>query len=229
MSDSSPSDHVINVLTFPHAGQLDPAGREATHHDLQVIREYISAENHARVILGERKAPSIERAVLTTVWEKPRTAFHSKQKKLIGDFEFGSKLLLIPWSMEAYSSLHEKNSVKGLLLEHVTPLSFMWKELVKIDSESPTEDDWFVEAEGYLNNHYRLAVLTTAQAAAIDRAGHRQKGTPGNPFFRYQKAIESPRFNVSLDLDKFVQPGVLEDVHVDLRPLEEESDESELD
>lgn len=209
-------DHYFNVLHQFRAGQLDPVN--TNERDLRIIRAYLRTEAEVTKRLGSAgKAPSIARAVLGKVWQEPRVGFHGRNLAGRNKSDFGTKLLLVPWSEEAFKEFKRQGSVKGLRFEHVTPVDALWKQLHKIHNESKTEEEWIDVAGQYLQTHFVVAVLTKKQAFAIDRVGLKQTGFYGMPFQRYAEAaqklkdeaaktVEPP---VVLNLDRFVHPGVL--------------------
>lgn len=211
-------ENYIDVLNYPRAGRLD--GGPSTERDLNVIRSYLRTEKEAARNLGfDRKPPSIARAVLEKIWQEPRVGFHSKELRDAKKSLWRTKLLLVPWSEEAFDLYVGQKSVAGLRLEHVTPIDAIWRELSAIDDSSADEAEWLQEAGAYLWVHYVVAVLTKEQAAAIDGAGFKKVGYPKRPFLRYAAAITAMQEHaakngtlaVPLDLSRFVHPGMARD------------------
>lgn len=226
------SEGLLNVTTHPHAGVLDPISQEETDRDLRTILAYIHAEKHALATNPGRSRPSIARSVLTTIWQQPRTKFHREQICGRKGFDFGSKLLLVPWSIEALDRLKSQNSVKGLVLEHVTPIDAIWKRLVELEGESENEEDWAGEAQRYLAVNFTVAVVTKEQADAIDAVGLRKEGFEGRPFYRYYRAAKLIRErsaaggpHIALDVARFTHPGL--DASRYIQELVEEDEEDQ--
>lgn len=226
------AEGLLNVMNDPLAGVLDPISQEETDRDLRAILAYVRAEQQALVLNPGRARPSIARSVLTTIWQTPRTNFHREQITGRMGFAFGSKLLLVPWSMEAFDRLKSQNSVNGLILEHVTPIDAMWKRLVEL-AEVEDDEDWVSEAQHYLTKNFTVAVVTKEQAAAIDAVGLRKQGFEGKPFVRYQRAAELIRERaaefapgLALDVARFMHPGLGVSKHVEeLARVDEENDD----
>lgn len=225
---------IVDLLWDKPAGRLDPLDDTINKKDVDNLRRIIhmckalAGQNTEGVY--ERGGLDVSRTALTTYWETPRTEFH---KDMMAEFskgkkpDMGSKLLLIPWSPAAFASFKgNNNSVKGLLLEHVTPVKAMWDQLVKLDEEAEDDKDWHLKSVDYLTNAYRLVVLTADEAKAIDKYGTRDRNDyPSNsttltPFWRYQdakdkandakdKGVNDPLIGTlrALDLSSFVQPG----------------------
>lgn len=221
-------------MTHPHAGVLDPISQEETDRDLGTILTYIRAEKHALAKNPGRSRPSIARSVLKTIWQQPRTKFHREQFSGRKGFDFGSKLLLVPWSIEALARLKSQNSVKGLVLEHVTPIDVIWKRLVELEGELENEEDWAGEAQRYLGLNFTVAVVTKEQADAIDAVGLRKEGFEGRPFYRYYQAAERIRKKaaaggpqISLDVTRFTHPGLDASRHIQELVKEDEEDEED--
>lgn len=195
-----------NVYENPRIARLDPTSEEDAWKDAALIRTYIRAEKEVAAVSG-RTPPSIARAVLTAIWETPRIGFHREARKSFSaDSEFRNKLLWAPWSIEAADRWNESHSVEGLVLEHVTPIDWMWRQLTKLDDEfeDPTSDFhpdpewggdphiWEHHAAAYLNQYWMVAILTAGQASAIDKCkGLKAKGFEPNPFMRYLLAEEA--------------------------------------
>lgn len=128
-------------------------------------------------------------------WEAPRIGFHAVALLEAGipKGHFSKKLLLIPWSIEAFNHWKTNLSASGLTLEHVTPLDWVWKELINLDTDPHDgsqieQGQWELDAANYLFHHYMLAVVTDEQAGAIDRSGYKKIGILRNPFLRYALA-----------------------------------------
>lgn len=224
----------VDLLHYELAGRLDPLDVTIDEKDVDNLRRIIhmckalAGQNTEGVY--ERDGIDVSRTALTTYWETPRTEFH---KDMMAEFskgkkpDMGSKLLLIPWSPAAFASFKgNNNSVKGLLLEHVTPVKAMWDQLVKLDEEAEDDKDWHSKSVGCLTNAYRLVVLTADEAKAIDKYGTRDRNDyPSNsttltPFWRYDdakkkadeaqtKGVKDPLIGtlLALDLRNFVHPG----------------------
>lgn len=224
---STPVYH--DVYKNPRLGRLDPTSIEDGLRDAALIRKYIRLQKQTKASAPGRPAPAIAREVLLKVWEAPRTAFHDEALKSFAvKPAFRKKLLWIPWSIEAAERWDETRTVAGLVLEHVTPIDWMWRHLTDWDDdfEDPTSDvhpspgwgqpspvweDW---AAGYLNDVWTVAVVTQKQATAIDLHGSRTTGCNSNPFTRYRMAEQAmnearakgepvPPFSTA----KFVLPG----------------------
>ncbi len=221
MGNSHNQGKCFNVYETPITGRLDETTNEQMKSDVAVIRTYIRAEKLAAAAAPERKPPSIARTVLTSIWETPRIDFHRAEKTAFRKIKFRSKLLLIPWSAEAFEHAKSTNSVTGLVLEHVTPIDAMWQELKELDLD-PDEADgladdelWGMSATGYLFNHYMVAVLTKEQATAIDFIPTVRNTAFGtNPFLRYlyaqgkmDKARTPDNPLPAFSVDRFVLPG----------------------
>lgn len=123
--------HFVNVLDYADAGKVDPHSPEDgsfDNLDLDNIRRFVQLDIRLRTQGKEtvgygRTIPSIARQVLVSFWEEPRTGFHYKEiEGLRKPVDFGSKRLDVPWSEEAYLRFKRSGDVKGLLLEHVTPI-----------------------------------------------------------------------------------------------------------
>jgi hypothetical protein len=193
--DSEP-DYFIDVAAQPIFGRIGTdASSEKMKSDAALIRTYIRAEKEVAASALGPKSPSIARAVLTCIWEAPRIGFHADALLEAGfpKGPFSNKLLLIPWSIEAFNHWKANLSVSGLTLEHVTPIDWMWQELKKLDTDPDDgslveQDQWELAAANYLFHHYMLAVVTDEQAGAIDRSGYKKTGVPLNPFLRYALA-----------------------------------------
>jgi hypothetical protein len=206
-----------NVYATPRIGRLDRTSEAEAWHDVALIRTYIRAEKEVAAASG-RTPPSIARAVLTSIWETPRIGFHREvQKSFPAEAGFRNKLLWTPWSIEAADRWNETHSVKGLILEHVTPIDWMWRQLTKLhdEFEDPTSDFhpdpewggashiWEHHAAEYLINHWMVAVLTEEQSTAIDSyPGFKKTGFEPNPFERYweaEKAMNRDRANAKAE------------------------------
>lgn len=199
---------IFNVAHMPRAGQLDPATPEETRSALMLIRQFLRLDKSVRQQLNGQSSPPIARAVLTTLWESPRVGFHRSERRGLKGVDLRGKLLLIPWSIEAFDLLKAQGGVKNLVLEHVTPVESLWSQLGRIDEEAEDEAGWLTNAEGYLVEHYTLAVLTRTQAAAIDSLPNfKTRGWPRRPFMRYVAAQELLPQSVSFDVGNFVHPG----------------------
>jgi hypothetical protein len=118
-----------------------------------LIRQYLRLDKGARRLLGGQRSPSIARAVLTALWESPRVGFHRNEHRGLKGIDLRGKLLLIPWSIEAFDPLGAQGGVKDLVLEHVTPIEALWSELGRLDDIAADENDWLNYAEGYLAEH----------------------------------------------------------------------------
>lgn len=193
-----------NVYKTPIIGRLDCTSSAESLSDAALIHTYIRAEKAVAAVSG-RTPPSIARAVLTSVWETPRIGFHREaQKSFSAEAEFRNKLLWAPWSIEAAEHWNKTRKVKGLVLEHVTPIDWMWRKLKELDDkfEDPTSDlhpdskwggtsqTWEDHAAAYLIRHWTVAIVTEEQAGAIDAYGGRTVGFEPNPFERYLRAEE---------------------------------------
>lgn len=202
----------MNVLTYPYAGCLDVISPEETKRDLRAILGYIRADKRAVELRAKHSNPSIARAVLTAIWQEPRTGFHRQETDgRKGIFYFGSKLLLVPWSLEAFERMKAQNNTEGLILEHVMPIDAIWKDLTALEATTDT-GTWALEAEAYLRTNFTLAVVTTEQARAVDAAGFRKVGIAGRPFARYFQAAQKVHKNATSkdtppNVEKFVHPG----------------------
>lgn len=210
-----------DVSDTPIIGRLDETTLAEMRSDVAIIRNYIRAEKATTTSAPGRTLPPIAREVLTSVWESPRTGFHRDARTCFRRINFRNKLLLIPWSAEAFEHAKSTNSFTGLVLEHVTPIDAMWQKLKELDADSEesdrvlADDMWETSAASYLVNHYMLAVLTKEQATAIDAIPTlRSTGFEPNPFLRYHHAESemeknrtrghsSPDFSVK----RFVIPG----------------------
>lgn len=142
--------------------------------------------------------------MLTSIWEAPRIGFHREaQKSFPASAVFRNKLLWTPWSEEAKDRWNKTRKVEGLVLEHVTPIDWMWRKLVKLhdDFEDPTSafhpdpewgggvsHVWEDHAAAYLIEYWMVAVLTEEQSAAVDLYATRTQGFEPNPFLRYKMA-----------------------------------------
>jgi hypothetical protein len=216
-------DTFFDVCETPLIGRLDETVHADMMSDAALIRRYIRIEKEAADASAPgRKLPSIARTVLTSVWESPRIGFHRSALDST-DFnlkDFGRKLLLIPWSVEAFERWNSTHSAAGLVLEHVTPIDWMWQKLkeLDIDPDEPCgltkEEDWQLHAASFLVRHYMLAVLTREQASKIDAEGLKKTGVEHNPFLRYRQAeykmdakraqgSEIPAFSTK----RFIVPG----------------------
>jgi hypothetical protein len=214
---STTPEHLVNVMEDPRAGRLDEVSQEETGQDVSTILNYIQTEDRVVDERPDRTRPSIARAVLTSFWEKPRIGFHRAHLRGHDHIEFGSKLLLIPWSVEAFQSMREEHSVEGLVLEHVTPIDALWKRLHDLgtpgDPVRPGDEDWPLEAESYLRRNYVLAVVTKGQDQELNAANFKTDGPDGfgkYPFLRYLRATEKNREagrKATLDVKRFVYPG----------------------
>ncbi|TPF92481.1 hypothetical protein BW14_08645 [Bifidobacterium sp. UTBIF-68] len=223
----------VDLLHYELAGRLDPLDVTIDKKDVDNLRRII---HMCKALAGqntegiyERDGIDVSRTALTTYWETPRTEFH---KDMMAEFskgkkpDMGSKLLLIPWSPAAFASFkRNNNSVKGLLLEHATPIKAMWDQLVKLDEEAEDDGDWHSESVRYLTNAYRLVVLTSDEAKAIDKYGERDKNDwpsdcKTSPFRRYEvakkkaaaakaKGVKDPLIEtlLALDLHSFEVPA----------------------
>lgn len=227
----SMSVHLVNVVADRNAGLLDEIPQDETDQDLAAILGYIRAEQRALARNPGRGRPSIARSVLTTIWQKPRTEFHREEVAGRIGSSFGSKLLLIPWSIEAFAKFNSQNDSTNLVLEHVTPIDALWNQLVELEKESEDDKTWAREAQAYLRTNYALAVVTRAQASAIDKVGLRKTGFKGRPFLRYQEAAclickgaTEGGPHVSLDVAKFVYPGLAVKEHT-VELVKEDEDE----
>ncbi|KFI89600.1 hypothetical protein BISA_2327 [Bifidobacterium saguini DSM 23967] len=218
----------VDVLEYMDAGKLDGLAQSAANDaDLDNIRRFVRLDAAIRrQTTGgtyDRTRPSIERQVLVSFWEKPRTGFHYEQTAgLLQPIDFGSKLLDIPWSSQAFNTFKRNNNVKGLHLEHVTPIKQLWQCLLEIEKADTTKNgtDWRREAGAYLRNNYRVAVVTEDEAKGIDRYFSRDRNPfrdAQTPFKRYEAAINKARkkkagdriwaATKALDTSKFVHPG----------------------
>lgn len=212
MGISGSQDRYINVYKMPIYGRLDPEDEATDYRDAALIRTYIRAEKE--VAASGRTPPSIARAVLTSIWETPRIRFHREARKsFTKEADFRNKLLWAPWSIEAANRWNETKSVTDLVLEHVTPIDWMWRTLTKLDDDfddptsgfhpdpewghpdptpglgHPSRHEWENHAASYLNNFWAVATLTKEQASAIDKyKGFRKTGFERNPFRRYFEA-----------------------------------------
>lgn len=225
--------HLVNVLDYADAGKIDPHSPEDgsfDNLDLDNIRRFVQMDIRLRAQGEEtvdygRTIPSIARQVLVSFWEKPRTGFHYEEiEGLEKPVDFGSKKLDVPWSEEAYLRFKKSGDVKGLLLEHVTPIKELWKYLIELEKNDElikSDEDWEREAGTYLRNNYRIAVVTKEQATGIDKYSGRDTNPFRNhPFCRYEKARrkavedvlqkEDPAREAAagLDLSRFVHPGI---------------------
>lgn len=225
--------HFVNVLDYADAGKVDPHSPEDgsfDNLDLRHIRRFVQLDIRLRTQVKKtvgygRTIPSIARQVLVSFWEEPRTGFHYKEiEGLKEPVDFGSKRLDVPWSEKAYLRFKKSDDVKGLLLEHVTPIKELWKYLIGLEENDElieSDEDWEREAGTYLQNNYRIAVVTKEQATGIDKYGGRDTNPFRNhPFCRYEKARrkavedvlqkENPAREAAagLDLSRFVHPGI---------------------
>lgn len=215
MTIAAAGPQFVDVLREAKAGRLDESTPEDATRDLAIIWSYIQAEKHASDQRPGTTVPAIARAVLTSVWEAPRVTFHREELQGLTGVNFRSKLLLIPWSMEAFESLRGTDEVAGLILEHVMPVDALWARLVALVEETESEEEWALEAYAYLSKNYTLAVVTRAQASAIDLHASRATGVEGRPFLRYERAGQVLRelaargeTTVSLDVTRFVHSGL---------------------
>jgi hypothetical protein len=214
-------DCYINVYETPYYGRLDEASNEKMKSDVAIIRTYIRAEKKAAMSAPNRRPPPIARKVLTSIWEKPRIDFHRAEKKKFRKLDLRNKLLLIPWSIEAFEYAKTYYSVRGLILEHVTPIDWMWRKLKELDVDPDNSDVlkddemWELNATTYLFNHYMVAVLTGEQSTAIDAVRDlKRTGYEPNPFIRYRYAEKQidiarakGRVKPSFSVAKFVLPA----------------------
>mgnify|MGYP003111545180 CR=1 FL=1 len=185
-----------NVFENPRIARLDPTDHTEACRDTALIRTYIRAAKEVAAA-SRRTPPSIGRTVLTSIWETPRIRFHLEAKKSFSKKAmFRTKLLWVPWSIEAQNRWNDTHDTKDLRVEHVTPIDWMWRNLIKLhdEFEDPTSAyhpnfEWENEAALYLNKVWMVTVLTKEQAAAIDAIkGLRSKGFDPNPFERYRLA-----------------------------------------
>ena len=220
----------MSIPLNKYSGRLDELSDADNKRDVNAIREYIIAEENACSAVAN--IPSIVRQVLINIWEKPRTRFHQnevRESKKIGavPIKFNSKLLLIPWSGEAFKSFKATRDVSGLELEHVMPLSAMWEKLKELHKECSNGKEWVTNAAGHLINNYMLAVVTKEQHQAINSVGLKSTGTEGDPFGRYRmakKRMDEKGDGVAFDLDAFVMPGMAApDFQQQLEALQEEA------
>ena len=192
---SSKRDY-LNVFKHPWTGRLDRLSNGDGERDAALIREYIRIEKQTKASAPRRPTPAIAREVLLKVWEAPRIGFHSQELgRSAARLDLRSKLLLIPWSEEAAKRFNKTRSAKGLVLEHVTPIDWMWRSLTKLDDdfqnpnsyvhptpgwgqEPPKWSDW---AAGYLHDHWMVTALTQEQATAIDSYGSERRGSSPTP------------------------------------------------
>jgi len=216
------TENLFNVLHQPRAGQLDPRNNPAhTEADLIAIRGYVSAYRNGRSAVTSATGPAIARPVLEKYWQYPRCGFNAGAKQeLDSGFTLGGKLLLIPWSEEAFVRANAQRSTTGLILEHVTPITCLWDELIRIDEASEDDAEWQGEAGKYLQETFLLAVITADQDAILNATGWKQAGVPRplNPFLRYEWAsqqiqtastptgLKAPA-PAALDVARFVHPG----------------------
>lgn len=229
----------FNVLERPLIAGLEELNADDTAKDLLLIRSFLRADSTASEDLRARgrRCPEIAREVLDAIWGAPRSRFHRKhiRGRMDDPKAFGSKLTMIPWSMEAFDHAKSGGNMRELTLEHVTPVKVLWSDLKEIDALSTSDADWMESEDdlwvgwstAYLHNNYLVAVLTQQQARAVDSAGYRDTSIgdtsflPGrqNPFLRYdlaRKDMDAGRvrdrhgnlINVPLDVSKFVIPGL---------------------
>lgn len=224
------TEGLLNVLECPRAGLLDEISQDETDRDLAAILAYIRAEERALATTPGRGKPSIARSVLMTFWQKPRTGFHRQEIEGRKGVDFRSKLLLVPWSIEAFDRCEQQKNVRGLILEHVTPIDAIWKSLLVLRAESESDAEWAGEAQAYLRANYALAVLTKEQAYAIDAVGLQTVGFKGKPFLRYHQAAERIRDNeaaggpsAGLDVARFTHPGLCAEDYAEELAREDES------
>lgn len=239
--DSTPD--CIDVYQHPTYGRLDPSTPEDGIRDATLIRGYIRLQKQGQASAPARPVPAIAREVLLKIWEAPRTAFNEEALRSFSKRpDLRNKLLWIPWSIEAALHWQTSKSAEGLVLEHVTPIEWMWQRLRDLDEEfldpnsdihpdpgwghpSPIWEDW---AAGHLQDWWTVAVVTRDQATAIDSYASRTKPyqqDPAeryhvpNPFGRYrmaQAAMDAARkvgkSEPSFSTARFVLPGHATDV-----------------
>jgi len=210
----------INVLEHSRAGHLDEISPEETRRDLEVVRRYLETElaiEHMDRPEGEkRRSLAVTRTVLTAIWESPRMEFDALERAKGCDLQLTNKALLVPWSIEAFDQYRSNGNSAGLIFEHVLPLDAIWAELQRLFTELDVQE-WFVEAERFLNYNYTVAVLTKPQADMIDAAGYRKTGFPEHAFERYAEVMRAAAKgrikpsvpNAPLDVKRFVHPGIL--------------------
>lgn len=204
----------MNVLTTFAAGQLDPLGPEETDADLSAILHWLRASKAAAAVAPARGVPGIARLVLERYWQLPRSEFHYQNLGGRRKGVTGNKLILIPWSEEAFKVYRKSRSVSDLRTEHVTPIDAIWKKLMQLLQEVGDDDcEWKARAGDYLQQNFTLAVITREQALAIDTFT-RTGAFEGEPFRRYELAAKQIRVKrragstkVRLNVKKFVHPA----------------------
>jgi len=239
--DSTPD--FIDVYQHPKLGRLDPSTPADGIRDAALIRKYIRLQKQVQASAPARPIPAIGREVLLKIWEAPRIAFNEEALSSFSKRpDLRNKLLWIPWSIEALLQWQENKSAVDLVLEHVTPIEWMWQMLGDLDEEfldpnsdihpdpdwprpSPIWENW---AAGLLQDWWTVAVVTRAQEKNIDKYGGRTKPyqrNPSepyhvpNPFERYliaQAAMDAARKNGDskppFSTARFVLPGHATDV-----------------
>ena len=184
-------------------GRLDGLSDERDRADAGRIHDLMS------VALGPSRTDTassgFKRLVLQDYWERPRV----RGLRGLTPRSTGRYYMLLPWSEKAFLTFkiaraNGAESLSGLVLEHVAPLSALWDHLAEgLKDPADDREDWIRHARGTLFNFYRLAVLTKDEAAAIDcarigigdnRSRALRNFMPGwvvsDPFVRYWVAQE---------------------------------------
>lgn len=202
MGTLSSTTNFIDVYQNPRLGRLDPSTPEDGIRDATLIRKYIHVQKQVQASVPGQPVPAIGREVLLKIWEAPRIAFNEDALSRFSKRpDLRKKLLWIPWSIEAFRQWQANKSAVGLVLEHVTPIEWMWQRLGDLDKEfldptsdihpdrewdpdrpSPTWEDW---AAGHLQDWWTVAVVTRAQEKAIDSYASRTTPYQRNPAERY--------------------------------------------